>query len=175
VASTAEGLVVGSVAAPAEAEDVAVGPPDADPLDADPLDADPLEDDPLDDDPLDDDPSGGLDVGAALEAPPEQAPSIRHRSPSAAAAVRGRRVVVMAPSLTHAPHDGQRTCRVGTVVMATAPPPATALICTSAAHDGIATADIRISASEGAEGAEAIGGDRGGWLGPTRPSASPRA
>jgi hypothetical protein len=104
---------------------VAVDPVADGDVDGDPVDADPLADDPLDADPLEDDRlgSGGLDVGAALEAPPEQAPSIRHRSPSAAAAVRGRRVVVMPPSLSHASPDGQRTCRAGARTAATRPRP----------------------------------------------------
>jgi hypothetical protein len=50
-------------------------------------------------------------AGAALEAPPLQAPSSRHRAPAVAAAVRERRGLVMPQSLTYRSAVSQRTCR----------------------------------------------------------------
>jgi hypothetical protein len=49
--------------------------------------------------------------GAALEDPPLQAASSRHRAPAGTAARLEGRVGVMGPSLTYRRRSGQRTCR----------------------------------------------------------------
>ena len=54
---------------------------------------------------------GAGDVGAALDDPPLQAPSSRHRALAVTAAARGPRMAVMGESLTYHEPLGQRTCR----------------------------------------------------------------
>src|SRR3954470_7872095 len=81
LASTAEGLPDGSAVALPDAVAGPLGDAAEDPVD------DPGVEEALDDEPL---AVGRSAVGAALEEPPEQAPSTRQSTPTAAAAVRGR-------------------------------------------------------------------------------------